>query len=171
MYRVSFSGSRWRKGLLPVGLQLRGTDYISGHQGTDTHIPETFLFRLWSVLTNQCGRHSSDNVSSFSNIAVCPHHDSQGLEGGMSDAVWARYVNAAACKSVPIKQSQSWSNVSLSSGSTVCWSWNIFPRPFLWPGRSTRGQLRLWSVSVMHVPVTSLARLMKALVCMICFHT
>lgn len=50
-YRVSFSGSSWRKGLLSVGLQLRGTDYISGHQGTDTHIPETFLFRLWSVLT------------------------------------------------------------------------------------------------------------------------
>lgn len=50
-YRVSFSGSSWRKGLLPVGLQLRGTDYISGHQGTGAHIPETFLFHLWSVLT------------------------------------------------------------------------------------------------------------------------
>lgn len=50
-YRVSFSGSSWRKGLLPVGLQLRGADYISGHQGNGAHIPETFLFRLWSVLT------------------------------------------------------------------------------------------------------------------------
>lgn len=61
---------------------------------------------------NQCGQHSSANIYSFSNIAVCSHHDSQGLEGGTSDAVWARYVNAAVCKWVPIKQSRSWSNVS-----------------------------------------------------------
>lgn len=88
-----FSGSSWRKGLLPVGLQLRGTDYISGHQGTGTHIPHVVRFNC-----NQRGRHSSDNVYSFSNIAVCSHHDSQGLEGGTSGAVWARYVNAAACK-------------------------------------------------------------------------
>lgn len=47
------------------------------------------------------------------------------------------------------------SNVFFCSELTVWWSWSIFPRLFLWPGRSTREQLKLCLVSVTHVTFTS----------------
>lgn len=54
------------------------------------------------------------------------------------------------------------SNDSLSRELTVWWNWSIFLRLFVWPGHSTREQLKLCLVSVTHVPVTSSTQLESA---------
>lgn len=48
------------------------------------------------------------------------------------------------------------SHLSWSSDSTVWWSWSVFLRLCLWPGRSTRGQLKLCLVGVTRGSVTTL---------------
>lgn len=59
------------------------------------------LLPLWSVsaVTDACG--TQGIIFDYSlNVAVCSHHDPQGLEGGTSDDALGRHANAAPCISV-----------------------------------------------------------------------
>lgn len=70
---------------------------------------ELFMF---SFNCNWCECHASD-ISLFSNIAVCSHHDSQDLERGTSDDMLGRYVKVDPCKSILIKQTHWMRSVDL----------------------------------------------------------
>ena len=115
---------------------------------------KSFFSSLHSCSVFKCGW-----IVLFFNIAVCSHHDSQDLERGMSDDMLGRYVQVAACKSI-LRESYRilcgldlccFLNVSLFSELTVWWNWSIFLRLFVWPGHSTKEQLKLCMVGVMHL--------------------